>query len=259
LKNFELVNSKGISVIFLIIAMLLMVTIGYVFSYLIPTKQKSIRFQIYSPQAFFIAQSGVEFAIRYAADQGWRGATDNGTYDINRLNLISRLLGNGTFTLTYDNDVGDILTSAGQITGSSESRAVRVSNFSDFLRLVFDTNPYWFTGTRRARFHFRNVGGTALTLTGFAASWNSSVIPAPTITQINLDLGTNYTGSYASDPDLSPRQPFNGGNETVNSNEQITVDIYWSGNTNATNIFIKFFDNTGEGYTFNLDSAGDGL
>ena len=77
LKIFNLMNSKGISVLFLVIAMMLMVTIGYVFSYLIPTKQKSVKFPIYSTQAFYIAQSGVEFAIRYAQDQGWRGATDN--------------------------------------------------------------------------------------------------------------------------------------------------------------------------------------
>jgi hypothetical protein len=50
-----------------------------------------------------------------------------------------------------------------------------------------------------------------------------------------------------------------GGSETVASNEVITVVIRWSGNTNATNIIIKFFDSTGEGYTFNLDSAGNGL
>lgn len=131
-------NSKGISVLFLVIAMLLMITIGYVFSYLIPTKQKSVIFPIYSTQAFFIAQSGVEFAMRYASDQGWRGATDGGIYDINRLNGVLRNLGNGSFTLTYNNALGDILTSTGQITGSSENRVVRVSNFSPFLRLIFD-------------------------------------------------------------------------------------------------------------------------
>ena len=100
--------------------------------------------------------------------------------------------------------------------------------------------------------------GTPVTLTGFAASWDSSVIPAPTITQITLDGVIRYAGSYASDPDLSPAQVFSA-NETVNSNEQITVVVRWSGDTNATNIIIKFFDNAGEGYTFNLDSAGNGL
>ena len=262
MRNIKLINSKGISVLFLIIAMLLMVTIGYVFSYLIPTKQKSVRFQIYSPQAFFIAQSGVECAIRYAADQGWRGVVDNGIFDINRLDGISRSLGNGTFTINYDNATGDILTSTGQITGSSESRAVRVSNFSDFLRLVFNSGsraPCWCNGTRTARFYFRNVGGTSRTLTGFAASWQSGV--TRTITRIDLDNDTVYSGAtgYSSDPDLSPPQSFNGGNETVNSNEVITVVVYWNGDTNATNIIMKFFDNAGGGYVFNLDSAGNGL
>ena len=63
-RDFFLKNSKGISVLFLFIAMLLMVMIGYVFSYLIPTKQKSVVFPIQSTQAFFLAQSGVEFAVR---------------------------------------------------------------------------------------------------------------------------------------------------------------------------------------------------
>jgi hypothetical protein len=255
------VNSKGISVVFLVIAMMLMVTIGYVFSYLIPTKQKSVRFPIYSTQAFYIAQSGVEFAIRYSSDQGWRGATDN-VFDLNRLDGISKPLGNGTFTINYNNATGDILTSTGQVTGSSENRVLQVSNFTPFLRLIFDpasAAPTWTLGTRRARFFFRNVRQTNITLTGFAASWNSGVVR--TITRINLDGNQKYAGAYSSDSDLSPPAPFNrGGNsETVVPNEVITVLVYWSGNTSATNIIIKFFDNTGEGYTFNLDPEGDGL
>ncbi len=110
-----------------------MVTIGYVFSYLIPTKQKSVRFSIYSTQAFYIAQSGAEYAIRYAADQGWRGATDTGVYDLTRLNSIgAKSLGNGTFSLSY-NQPSDTLTSTGQITASSENRVLSVSRFSNFL------------------------------------------------------------------------------------------------------------------------------
>jgi hypothetical protein len=268
------INSKGISVLFLVIAMLLMVTIGYVFSYLIPTKQKSVIFSIYSTQAFFIAQSGVEYAIRYCSDRGWRRASDGtpSRLDLSRLNNApdnQRNLGNGGFTIYYQNTTGtysaatDILTSTGQITGSSENRVVRVSNFSSFLRLVFDTGqlaPCWCLGTRRARFYFRNVRGTSITLTGFAASWNSSVIPAPYITRITLDGNTRYNGggTYYSDPDLSPAQAFSS-NETVVSNEQTTVVVYWNVDTSATNIIIKFFDNAGESYTFNLDSAGNGL
>ncbi len=236
-----------------------MVVIGYVLSYLIPTKQKSVEFSIYSNQAFFIAQSGLEFAIRYCEDQGWRGTTD-GIFDLNRLNGISRTLGNGTFTLAYNNAVGDILTSTGQITGVSENRVVSVTNFSPFLRLKFDPPaPVWTLGTRRARFYFRNVRQTNITLTGFAASWNSGVVR--TITRIDLDGVQHYGGAYSSDIDLSPPVPFNfgGGSETVVPNEVITVLVYWSGNTNAQDIFIKFFTASGDGYTFSLDSASDGL
>jgi hypothetical protein len=61
LKGKLLLNPKGISVLFLLMAMLLVVGIGYVFSYLIPTKQESVVFPIQSTQAFFIGQSGFPF------------------------------------------------------------------------------------------------------------------------------------------------------------------------------------------------------
>ena len=290
MKKFDLMNSKGISVIFLIIAMLLLVTIGYVFSYLIPTKQKSVRFPIYSTQAFYIAKSGVEFGIRYCSDQGWRGATDNGIYDINRLNGISRPLGNGTFTITYNNAVGDILTSTGQITGSSENRVVRVSNFSPFLRLVFVTNPPYSNpcrtppaGTvpttpvpmpnrnRAARFYIQNVRTTSTTLTAFSASWTSTA--ATRLNRIYMDAGSGwnlkYNGTYntgAPPPIVNFNQASPNDRQTITPNQVITVLIYWNvnlgnigGGTPVRNIIITFYTAAGDGYTFNLDAAGNGL
>jgi hypothetical protein len=124
-KNFNLINSKGISVIFLVIAMLLMVTIGYVFSYLIPTKQKSVVFPIQSTQAFFIAQSGVEFAIRYAQVNG-----------VGTLNGMTRPLGTpviGQFSLTYDGTGTGTLTSNGQVPTGTTRRSIQISNFTSFL------------------------------------------------------------------------------------------------------------------------------
>jgi len=267
-------NSKGISVLFLVIAMLLMVTIGYVFSYLIPTKQKSVRFPIYSTQAFYIAQSGVEFAIRYAQDQGWRGATDNSIFDLNRLNGISRTLGNGTFTLSYNNTLGDILTSTGQITGSTENRVVRVSSFSPFLRLIFDpaspapcrtppappaTPPAL---ARRAQFYIKNVRGTNVTLNGFSASWAGG---SGRLQRIYMDQGAGwvqkYDGNYATGTP-PPIVNFNmGGNsQTIASNQVIPILVFWNFNLSGdTNIIITFYTAAGDGYTFNLDSAGNGL
>jgi hypothetical protein len=127
---FVLMDSKGISVIFLIIAMLLMVIIGYVFSYLIPSKQKSVVFPIQSTQAFFLAQSGVEFAVRYAKDRGWTSTT----LLTNNLNGITRDLGSGRFTLTYNYATyGDQLISVGEVPIGTARRSVRVSNFISFL------------------------------------------------------------------------------------------------------------------------------
>jgi hypothetical protein len=133
LKKVNLNNSKGISVIFLIIAMLLMVTIGYVFSYLIPTKQKSVVFPIQSTQGFFLAQSGVEFAVRYAKDQGWTTTTLLNNFNIAPNN--TRNLGAGRFTLTYTNVAPnlDTLTSVGEVPIGTVRRSVKISNFTTFL------------------------------------------------------------------------------------------------------------------------------
>jgi hypothetical protein len=265
LKKNRLINSRGISVLFLVIAMLLLVTIGYVFSYLIPTKQKSVRFPIYSTQAFSIAQSGVEFAIRYASDRGWRGATDGGIFDINRLNGVSRPLGNGTFTLAYDNTSGDNLTSNGQITGSGENRVVRVSNFSPFLRLLFVTsplpyrNPYWSTGTSRARFYIRNVRSTSVILNSFSVSWTQDN-PQRTISRIYIAGTEKYRGAYVNGI-VNFNRPAGGPfTYTLVPGTVYLVEIRWNNNvTNGRNIILTFYSTIGDSYTFNLDSAGNGL
>jgi hypothetical protein len=265
LNKFSLKNSKGISVLFLVIAMLLMITIGYVFSYLIPTKQKSVRFPIYSTQAFFIAQSGVEFAIRYATDQGWRGATDSGIYDLTRLTGISRPLGNGTFTINY-NQPSNTLTSTGQITGSTENRVVQVSNFTPFLRLIFDSasaSPCWCLGTRRARFYIRNVRSTSVTLSSFSATWTYTGA-ARTISSIYMNGTQKYTGSYANGgTPVNLNRPVGSPTQTITSGQLITILVYWSNNvTNPANINITFYTGTlgtGDSYKFNLDANSDGL
>ena len=267
----NLMNSRGISVLFLVIAMMLMVAIGYVFSYLIPMKQKTVKFPIYSTQAFFIAQSGVEFAIRYASNQGWRGATDNGVFDLTRLNSIgAKSLGNGTFTVNYDQP-SDVLTSTGQITGSSENRVVRLSSFTPFLRLIFDPSsnmPCWCLGTRRARFYIRDVrynpaGVNPLILTSFSASWNYTGT-ARTITRIDMNGTQKYSGAYVNGATpVNLNRPILTPTQTITSGMLVNILVYWSGNiTNCTNLQIIFYTGalgTRESYPFDLDSAGNGL
>ena len=125
---FLLTNSKGVSVIFLIVAMLLMVILAYVFSYLIPTKQKSVVYPIQSTQAFFLAQSGVEFAVRFAKDNGWTTKT---LLNTNLGGGVTRSLGSGSFTVTYASS-NDTLTSVGYVPTSTQRREIVVSNFSSF-------------------------------------------------------------------------------------------------------------------------------
>ena len=124
-----LTNSRGISVLFLVIAMLLMITIGYVFSYLIPTKQKSVVFPIQSTQAFFIAQSGVEFAVKYAITQTPAWTTPA---QLNGLDNIPRTFGAGRFILDYDS-VNNQLISVGEVPIGTVRRRIVVSNFTSFL------------------------------------------------------------------------------------------------------------------------------
>ena len=118
--------------------MLLMVTIGYVFSYLIPSKQKSVVFPIQSTQAFFIAQSGVEFAVRYAMTQTPPWTTPALLNNLNTAPNNTRNLGAGSFTLTYTNVAPnlDTLISVGQVPIGTERRRIVVSNFTSFLMSI---------------------------------------------------------------------------------------------------------------------------
>jgi hypothetical protein len=243
--------------------MMLMVTIGYVFSYLIPTKQKSVTFLIHSTKAFFIAQSGVEYAVRYAGGQNW--TTPALLLGLNNPPVNQRNLGGGNFTINYDR-ITNTLTSIGVIPNASERR-VAVSNFTSFLQnpkgMILDPGDPspCLPSDRRVRFHIRNATEDPVTFTAFSASWSPPDIASMWITTINLagnqkfDTPPNYTSGMG-------RQDFNAGTgfQTINSNQAITVVIIWNANiTTYTNFVITFYPAVGNGYTFYLDPAGGGL
>ena len=254
MKKFKLINSKGISVLFLVIAMLLMVTIGYVFSYLIPTKHKSVSFAIQSTQAYYIAQSGVEFAVRYAFTQ-----TPSWTTPAQLVGLtgITRNLGSGRFTLTYTNTAPnlDTLTSVGEVPTNTPRRSIRVSNFSSFLTqgLIIDPGspaPYWFNPRTQARFYIKNIGSSNVTLTAFSASWDEP--PNRQLTSITMTLGattnTVFTGTYDSGfRNFTPP----GNSQTIGPNQVIMVNVFWNQNISPSNsIIIYLYDTSGNMYTF---------
>lgn len=260
MRYFSMMNSKGLSILFLVFAMLLMVTVGYALSYLIPIKQKSVIFPIHSNQAFFIAQSGVEFAVRYSSDQGWRGATDSSIYDLTHLNdsgVYQRNLGAGKFTINYV-AATNTLISTGEVTSGSEKRIIKVSNFTHFLRLTFDPAspvPCWDNSVKATRFSIKNVRGDSVTISSFKGSWNQTG-SATYIKQMDVDGVQKYSGSYYSG---DGPQNFNS-SQTVSLNQVINVLVYWNAiPSNLKKLIFTFYTSTGDRYTFNLDPEGDGL
>jgi len=259
-------NSKGISVLFLVIALLLMVTVGYVLSYLIPTKQKSVKFPIYSTQAFYIAQSGMEYGVRYCSDQGWRGATDTGRLDYDRLNDIGAknlVIGNvdEKFTINYNTGT-NVLTSTGEVNNSTEKRVVQVNNFNQFLRLTFTASPCWMSGysDTRAQFIITRWRSTAVSLRYFQVTWQEDTIPARTVTTIIVGGVTRFSGTYSSGIVIFSTAAY----AVPLSPLTATVEIHWNGAmTNPRNIVITFYTVAGrplgEGYKFNLDPEGNNL
>lgn len=260
-------NIKGISVLFLVIAMLLMVTIGYIFSYLIPSKQKGASFPIHSIKAFYLAQSGVEFAVRYSiATYGANPTPAN----LVGLAGVTRNLGdrNGSFTLNYDRP-NNTLTSIGIIPNVSE-RGVKVSNFTSFLRnqkgVILDprsASPCWVVVRRRAQFYIRNAREDSIILRSFSATWTQTGA-ARNITRIDMNGTRKYNGTYANgDAPENLNRPAATPTQTINSDQAIQVLIYW-GNamTTCTNIVITFYTGllgVGDAYTFYLDPGALGL
>lgn len=238
------------------IAMLLMVTIGYVFSYLIPTKQKSISFAISSNQAFFIAQSGVEYAVRYASDQGW--TTPASLLGLNGPGVNQRNLGRGGFTLSYDNTTNK-LTSIGAAPNASERRIV-VSNFTTFVStglVLVVPAPCWVNPRTVARFYIKNVGSSNITLTSFSASWAQP--PVRSLTTILMDGVQKFAGSYNSGSGIGNFTP-PGNTQIVNPNQTLMGNLVWNQNiTPNCSVIISFYDSLGTQYTFILDPEGDGF
>ena len=265
MKIFNLKSSKGISVLFLVIAMLLMITIGYVFSYLIPSKQKGLSFPIGSIKAFYLAQSGVEFAVRYTAAGGWTTPANLDT----RINNMIRTLGdrNGQFTINYDRPT-NTLTSTGTIPNVA-TRIITVSNFTSFLitpnGLILDpmnVTPCGANGTTTATFYIRNASNNSITLDYFSATW-SRTGTARNLTRLSMGGTTKWTGNRGSNAN---RVQFNTTNPpnytyTIASNTSAIVVLTWAGNLTGTNFVITFYTGAAPapGYIFYLDPAAGGL
>lgn len=246
--------------LFLIVSMLVMVSIGYFFTYLIPTKQKSISLILSSHKAFFIAQSGVEFAIRYASDNSWTTPSQ-----LNNLNGITKSLGDGQFSLIYDSTT-DRLTSRGIIQNISQ-RQITVSNLTQFVSkagLIIDPDrppPCQTTQTigkqtvTVVNFYIKNLSSSNIILNAFQSNWVQNP-PTRHIQRIYLSGILRYNGNYQNG---SSPEPFNS-LHTINSGETISVSIWFTMIVNnLRSMVVILYDNGGNNYNFNLDSEGDGF
>lgn len=272
MKKNNLINSKGISVIFLVIAMLLMIIIGYVFSYLIPSKQKSVVFPIQSTQAFFIAQSGVEFAVRFADQNNWR--TPALLNNLNTPPNNTRTLGAGRFTLTYTNTAPnlDTLFSFGEVPSGTVRRSIRVSNFTQFVAitpLIIDPNSpvpclittsfrflFWWFYQYEVYFYIRNVSSTNIVLDSFRATWTTD---PPSIDRVMLDGTQRWSGTYAN----GDARTYFSSTHSIAAGDTIQVRIRWgwslTANCDFSNLIVYFYDTNNNMHTFTLDPEGDGI
>ena len=242
--------------IFLLVAMLLMVTMGYVLTYLLPSKQKSVVFSVDSTRAFFLAQSGVEFAVRYATDQGWSSPAS--LLGLNSPGVNQRNFAGGRFTIVYDR-IQDRLTSLGEIPNLGQ-RSVTVSSFSGFVSgglILVPPLPCWTTPRSVLTFRMRNAGSIQLTLTSFSASWGQP--PARTLNQILMNGIQKFAGMYGSGGGVGNFTP-PGNTQVVAPGQEVTVRLTFSGNINP-NAFVNitFYTSSGTAYNLTLDPENDGF
>jgi hypothetical protein len=249
--------------------MMLMVSIGYVFSYLIPTKQKSVSLTVSSNQAFFLAQSGVEFAVRYATDQGW--TTPAALAGLNAVGVNQRNLGNGRFTITYTNVAPnlDTLTSIGEVPNASQRRIV-VSNFTQFVSggaLIIDPArpvPCLTTGligkqtVNVVNFYIINNSSSSITLNAFQATWTQNP-PTRQVARLYLGGTLKFDGNY---PNGGAPQSFSVPplTFTINAGQSVLVSVWFTRLvSNLRSMIFTLYSTTGDSYNFNLDPEGDGL
>lgn len=256
MKGTRALNKKGLSVLFLVLALLVMVTIGYVLSYLLPVKHKAIALTLSSNQAFYLAQSGVEYSIRYAKDQGW--TTPSALLGLNGPGVNQRNLGRGRFTISYD-ALSDRLTSTGQIAGLGE-RKIALSNFSTFVSTGLTLVPppaCWVNPRTEARFYIMNQGASVITLTAFSSTWSEP--PVRTLTSLRVDGVQKFNGTYSSGSGLQNFTP-PGNTQVISPGQTVSVNLYWNANISPhCSVVLTFYDPLGTVYVFSLDPEGDGL
>lgn len=108
-------RNKGVTLITLIVAITIFGVLVSVFSYVTIAKHGSEALYVQSTQAYAIAQAGIEYSIRYAAERGY------GDFP------ITESLGNGSFTVDHETDPNRLI-STGTVGLSERKITLRFSN-----------------------------------------------------------------------------------------------------------------------------------
>ncbi len=259
-----LTDNRGVSIIALVVIMLVLGSLGYVFSSLIATKQYSMGMIAPSQQAFYVANSGIEYAIRYASERGWATGPDLDNLDGMVVNV-----GQGQFLLDYD-EPADTLSSTGEV--SDAEREVALENLASFvsdiqcIELVTSIDPPPITGIPSCtynqanrtfvRFYIRNICSSQplITLTHFRATWN----PAQRrLQRMWFDGVLKFRGGYGSD---NPWRALNRGGDSQDvdtchgaQSQGVEVQVRFNRTLADNTTFVfQFRDTNGEEYTFDL-------
>jgi hypothetical protein len=263
-----LTDQRGVSVIALIIIMAVLGGLGYVFSSMVANKQYSMGTATPSQQAFYVANSGIEYGIRYASERGWTtGAALNG------LDGMVLNLGQGQFALDYDQPA-DTLSSTGQV--SASQREVALETFTSFvsdiqcLELVTSIDPPAISGippctydismppdkNTYVRFYIRNICSSqpTITLTHFQATWIKAQFR---LENIWFDGVLKFSGSNKSG---DPWTAFNQGGgtqdvDTCHGAQYQGVEVlvkFTKILENTTTFVFEFKDTNGTAYIFDL-------
>ena len=125
----RILRNDGISIVALVIVLLLLSTLGTILVSLIITKQKTMLLPLKSAQAFYVAQAGIEYAIRYANDNEPNFWTDPKIIFPDPPNALTKSLGPGSFNVTYSAD--ESITSTG--TTGTAKRVITLASFPTYV------------------------------------------------------------------------------------------------------------------------------
>lgn len=155
-------NSRGVSVIAILLVIATMGLLGGSITVLVSTGQVSRTNDLVREQAFYINMGGIEYALKQIDD----GEDPNGD---------QRYLGNGQFTVTYDSQTGSISVSSdvsamyGTSNPTFSIQGPTSGNMADCLEI--HTNSAVFASGELNGLSYQNTCDSAIVIASMTVSW----------------------------------------------------------------------------------------